>query len=143
MYPDPLPNNYLYTTYSNCFPPNGLHSPTPSTATKIDAFATQQTKKESLLFSFAKARSLFFQKKKADLFHSIIAVPKTERHAFTKDSWHTCSSKRRSVNHLIIIRRRCFIAAAVAPAHAAPTPSRLHIHTVKATRGHKHTKKTK
>jgi hypothetical protein len=35
----------------------------------------------------------------------------------------TCSSKSRRASHLIIIRRRCFIAAAV-----APTASHLHTH---------------
>jgi hypothetical protein len=44
-------------------------------------------------------------------------------------------------NHLIIIRRRCFIAAAVAP--AAPAASRLQIHTSKAMEGHKHTEQNK
>ena len=142
MHPDPLANNYIHTTYYNCFPlPSCIHPlPARNQNTKIDAH--NKPKKESLLFSFAKARSLFFQKKRP-ISSTVSSRCQKQKDAFTKDSWHTCSSKRRRANHLIIIRRRCFIAAAVASAPAAPTPSRLHIHTVKATRGHKHTKKTK
>jgi hypothetical protein len=49
-------------------------------------------------------------------------------HAHRKKK-HACGSKPKRANHLIIIGRRSFITAAVAPAAATPTPTRFHLHT--------------